>query len=116
MKYYRKEIPEQAVLIFGHPYRFDFLATEDTSLIHELDKCIAKQRGGVIAITQEEYDSELKKKATEQLLRDSSKPPHQRQEIRAPQLPQDRRAVEVVVNPGGRLNGMLARPQIGRDG
>jgi hypothetical protein len=116
MRYFRKEIPEQAILVFGQPFRFDLLATEDQSLIHELDKCIAKQRGGVIAIEKDEHDSELKKKLTENLLRDNSKPPHQRQELKAHPLPQDRRAVEVVANPGGRRGGMFARPQVGRDG
>jgi hypothetical protein len=117
MKYYRKEIPEQAILIFGQPFRFDFLATEDQSLIHELDKCIAKQRGGIIGITKEEYDVEVKKKETESFLQGSSKPlQHQRHELKAIPLPQDRRAVEVVANPGGRRNGMFAQPQRGRDG
>jgi len=116
MKWYRKEIPDQAILVFGQPFRFDLLATEDQSLIHELDKCIAKQRGGVVGITKEEYDLESQKKITENLLRDSSKPPHQRHELKAHPLPQDRRAVEVVANPGGRRGGMFARPQMGRDG
>lgn len=116
MRYFRKEIPEQAILVFGHPLRFDFLATEDQQLISELDKCIRKQRGGVIAISKEEYDQEISKKNTETLLRSNSRPPQQRHELQSIPLPQDRRAVEVVANPGGRRNGLLARPQIGRDG
>src|SRR5574342_967290 len=66
MKYYRKEIPESAVYIFGQPFRFDLLATEDVPLIHELDKCVRKQMGGVVEITKEIYDIELKKKEGEQ--------------------------------------------------
>jgi hypothetical protein len=116
MRYYMKELETVPIYIFGQPFRFDVLATEDPQLIHELDKCIAKQRGGVIAITKEEHDVAVQKKITENLLRDSSKPPHQRHELKAVQLPQDRRAVEVVANPGGRRGGMFARPQVGRDG
>lgn len=117
MRFFKKEIPEQALLVHGYPLRFDFLATEDAGLIAELDKCIAKQRGGVIAISEEEYTAEISKKNSETQLRNNSRPPHQRHELKSLQLPPDRRVAEVVVNPGGgRRNGMLARPQVGRDG
>lgn len=117
MKYYRKEIPTQAVYIFGQPFRFDFLATEDVALVHELDKCIRKQMGGVIAITKDEYDAELKKKESEQQLSANSNSLQQRRELRALNQPlPERRAVEVVANPGGRRNGMFARQQMGDRG
>jgi hypothetical protein len=116
MKYYRKEIPDQAIYVFGQPFRFDILATEEVPLIHELDKCIAKQRGGVIAITQEEYEVEVKKKATEQLLRNASQP--HRPELKSSNLnlQPERRVAEAVVNPGGSRQGMFARQQMDRQG
>jgi hypothetical protein len=114
-KYYRKELENQAVFIFGHPMRFDFLATEDPALISELDKCAAKGIGGVVSITKEQHDEELKKKETLELSNGSSKPhpstPH-RQEIVSPNL-HGPRVAEVIANPGGRRNGMFARPQMG---
>ena len=114
MSYFAKELENQPVFVFGHPMRFDFLATEDPALISELNKCAAKGVGGVISITKEHYDEELKKKA-EATFQNGSKLhpslPH-RQEILSPNLP-DRRAVEAVANPGGSRNGMFARPQMG---
>lgn len=113
-KYYSKEIPEQAVYIFGQPFRFDFLATEDVALITELDKCVRKQVGGVISITKEQYEDEVKKKS----IATQSSNSFRRPELQAShlQIPQDRRAVEVVANPGGKRNGMFARQQMDRDG
>ncbi len=95
MSYFAKELENQPVFVFGHPMRFDFLATEDPALISELNKCAAKGVGGVISITKEHYDEELKKKA-EATFQNGSKLhpslPH-RQEILSPNLP-DRRAVD----------------------
>lgn len=112
-KYYRKELENQPVFIFGHPMRFDFLATEDVVLISELDKCAARGIGGVISITRELYEEEVKKKELE-MSNGNSKPhpstPH-RQEILSPNL-DGRRVAEVVANPRG-SRGMFARPQTG---
>lgn len=118
MRYFAKELPEQAISIMGHPYRFDFLATENPVLVAELEKCVRKQRGGVSEISKEAYDEGLKKKATETLLLNSSRPHPQRHELKASNnLPHpDRRVAEVVANPGGRRNGMFARPQVDRNG
>jgi len=113
MKYFRKEIEQSPVYIRGQPFRFDILATEDAMLIAELDKCVRRQIGGVIEITEAEYQDESKKKESEQLSRNSSNPLQHRAELKSLNLPPDRRAVEVVANPGGRRNGMFARPQMG---
>jgi hypothetical protein len=116
MRYFKKEIPDQAIYVFGQPFRFDFLATEDPAMIIELDKCIAKQRGGVIAISKEEYEVEAQKKTNEQLLRNASQP--HRQELKSSNLNlhPERRAAEAVVNPGGSRKGMFARQQMDRQG
>lgn len=111
-KYYRKEIPEAPVFVAGHPYRFDILSTEDPILISELDKCVARHVGGVIAISKEEYEEEVKKKEQLNLLRNNSKP-QQRQEISALRL-DARRVVEAVSNPAPRT-GMFAKPQVPPD-
>jgi hypothetical protein len=114
MTYFKKELPEQAVFVAGFPVRFDFMATEDPLMVSELTKCANKGVGGVIAITKEIYDEELSKKNAA-LSNGSSKPhlstPH-RQEIISPNL-HGPRVAEVVANPGGRRNGMFARPQMG---
>lgn len=97
------------MFINGHPFRFDVLATSDPSMIAELDKCVARGVGGVIAITQEEHDLELKKKdSLSPSSSNSNQRPH-RAELSALLAP---RAVEAV-NRGGAFNpnGMFARPQ-----
>lgn len=111
-RYFQKEIPESGVLIFGQQFRFDILETSDPTLIAELDKCVARGVGGVIAITKEQYDEEQKKKL---LLSSSasSNPPH-RQELSALRL-DARRVVEAVGNPAPRT-GMFSKPQIPTDG
>jgi len=113
MNYFRKEVEQSPVYIFGQPFRFDLLATEDAMLIAELDKCVHRGIGGVVSITKEEYEEESKKKQAEQLSRNSLNPPQHRPELKSLNLPPDRRAVEAVANPGGRRNGMFARPQMG---
>ena len=62
IKYYRKDIPEMPVYVHGQPLKFEILETGDSALIEELDKCVAFGRGGVIAMTAEEYAEESKKK------------------------------------------------------
>lgn len=109
MRYFKKELPEQALYVMGHPFRFDFLETEDAVLIGELDNCIRAQRGGVVGISKEEYEAEVKKKssATESLLNSNGPPPPHRRELVAPNRPSERRVAEVVGNPGGRRSGMF---------
>lgn len=118
MRYFKKELPDNPVYCLGQPFRFDFLATEDAVLISELDKCIRKQMGGVIAITKEEYEEELKKKeASPQFGGSSNGSPLRRQEIVAAQfrhlnlgVGQDgRRVAAVVANPSSNRRGLLAQ-------
>ena len=117
MRYFLKEIPTNPIYVMGQPYRFDFLATEDPLLISELDKCIKHQRGGVVAITQETYEAEVKKKeASIQFGSNSNASPSRRQELVAAQfqhlnlgVDQDgRRVAAVVANPSSRRGGLLA--------
>ena len=111
-KFYAKEIPESPIFINGHGLRFDFMETEDSMLIAELDKCVARGVGGVMSITQEQYSEEIKKKELSASLNGSLKP-QQRQEISALRL-DARRVVEAVANPAPRA-GMFAKPQIPTD-
>lgn len=112
MKFYLKELPDAPVYIFGSPFRFDFLATEDSTLITELDKCARNGIGGVISITQEQYDEEVKKKQAEIHSENSLRPPPHRTELQAFHKVDQRRVAEVVANPRSR-GGMFARPQTG---
>lgn len=107
--YYKKEIPESPVFVAGHPMRFDVLETEDSMLSSELDKCAARGVGGVMKITQAQYDEEVKKKEQWNLLNGSSKP-RQRQELSALQV-DARRVVEAVGNPAPKI-GQFAKPQV----
>jgi hypothetical protein len=54
-KFYRKELPDTPVYINGAPVRFEVLRTEDQTMINELDACIARHMGGIVAITEEEF-------------------------------------------------------------
>ena len=93
-RYYAKEIPESPCWIFGQPYRFDLLATEDPVLIQELDKCVRKGIGGISALSESNYTEELKKKQDEKLLQSFSKPSQRRNELSALNLsPSASRAV-----------------------
>jgi len=89
--------------------RFDLLETSDSMLISELDKCVARQVGGVMSITEEQYKEESQKKTQQSLLNGSSKPPH-RQELSALLL-DARRVVEAVGNPAPKM-GQFAKPQV----
>lgn len=69
MNYYKKElISNRLALPNGRGVKFEqigtsdtgVLATADPGLIAELDKAVASNRGGVVALTQQQYD-ELKK-------------------------------------------------------
>jgi hypothetical protein len=110
MQYYLKEIPETAVIINGVSMRFDILETADPILISELDKCIQRQIGGVVAITKEQFDEEVKKKANEKLSGNSSNPLRRRQELSSNLL-----AGVGAAAGAGRSNGQFATPQTGRE-
>ena len=108
MNYYRKEIPESAVIVNGVSMRFDILETQDPVLVAELNKCIARGVGGVVSISKEEFDEEVKKKASGMISGDSSKLHQRRQELSANQLGAARAAGGGFANP----NGQFAAPQI----
>lgn len=107
-RYYRKEIPESPIYIFGKPLKFEILETADASLIAELDKCIAHGRGGVIAISQDEYEAE--KKTCQREMRSDSvyKQNRQRLELSSPLFGQ-----HLAVDAANeiRISGAFARPQ-----
>lgn len=67
----------------GQPLKFDILATQDTLLIAELDKCAARGVGGVMTLTEAQYNEEVKKKETGQSLLNSSNPSKRRQVLSA---------------------------------
>lgn len=108
MRYYSKEIPESAVFINGTAMRFDILETADQTLVTELDKCIERGIGGVISMTKEEYDEEVKKKVSGLSSPSSLRQQHQRQELSANQLAGLRAAGAV----GNNINGQFAAPQV----
>jgi hypothetical protein len=107
-KWYKKELPDQAVYISGRPYKFDFMATSDPWLINEFDSAIRHQSGGIVEITQAQYDESIKKK------QQSPSPFNSpwRQEIRAPQFnpAQPARAAVVVGDAPPPRNGHLGLP------
>jgi hypothetical protein len=103
--YYRKEIPESPVYVKGAPMSFDFLETSDPTLIAEFTACIRGQRGGIIEMTKEEYESEIKKKENGIGSESSFRPRMRQQGLSAFNLQGRRAAV-----PDG--SAMLARPQI----
>lgn len=111
MRYFSKEIPESGVIVNGTTMRFDLLETEDPILISELDKCIARGVGGVISITKEQYDDEVKKKESGLSSPDSLNKRHQRQELSANQF-LSLRAAGAGGN-FGNANGQFAAPQVG---
>jgi hypothetical protein len=112
MKFYQKEIPETAVVILGNSMRFDILETADPILIVELDKCIARGVGGVISISEAQFQEELKKKKEGLLSPDSLNRPRMRQELSANHL-LNLRAAGAGGN-FGNANGQFAQPQVGR--
>src|ERR1043165_9747981 len=61
-RYYRKELANNPIMLSnGVPLRFEFLATDDCNLQAELDMAMSRHVGGVVEITQAEYDDLLKK-------------------------------------------------------
>lgn len=109
MRYFSKEIPETAVVINGTSMRFDILETADPVLIQELDNCVARGVGGVVAISEAQYQEEVKKKAQGNSSHDSLNPRRQRQELSANQFLSLRAAVDA-----GNITGQFAKPQVGR--
>lgn len=108
-KYYQKELPESAVYVKGAPLKFDLLQTQDPSLIEELDRCVSRGVGGVISITEAQYQEELKKKELESSSRHSSNQPRGRQELSAPSA---RHVAEAIDRTKSLVNGgMFAGPQ-----
>ena len=61
-RFFAKELADSALYIMGHPMKFDIMATQDTLLIAELDKCVKKGIGGVTTISESQYQEEVKKK------------------------------------------------------
>lgn len=100
--YYSKELPEQPIYINGAPHRFDFLATSDPVLIRHLDSAAAKHVGGIIKITQAQYEAaqEVKKKTPSPAF---SQKRHQREEVRQKVIPSQprRRGAAVAVESAG---------------
>lgn len=107
-KYYRKEIPEMPFYVHGTPLKFEVLETSDTELMKELDKAILFGRGGIIAITQEEFEVEAKKKPNGTISESGYKQKQHRHELSA--LHQDPR-LAAEVGEGIRLGGTFARMQ-----
>lgn len=103
-KYYQKALPENPLYVHGHPLRFDILETEDAKLIGILENCIARQMGGIKALSKEQYDEELKKKESGQNSNNNSNKRQWRQELQALRHPQGFAAVE------GRVKEFLAPP------
>ncbi len=106
-KYYTKEIPDSGLLILGNSLRFDLLETEDAALIAELDKCIARGVGGIISLTEDQYNEELKKKSAGILSNGGLRKQPQRQELSALHLPRHLAAGAGGTNP----DGQFAKPQ-----
>ena len=89
-EYYSKELPESPIYINGAAVRFDLLETQDPSLIQHLNNAAAKHVGGIVKLTQQQYEAalELKKKAQ---LNPSLPKRHQREEVRQKVVPLNRR-------------------------
>lgn len=105
-KYYRKDIPQMPVYIHGTPLKFEILETSDASLITELDRCIQFGRGGVIAITKEEFEEEAKKKPSATTSESVYKQNKQRLELSSPLLNQN-----LVADGAINIGSAFAKPQ-----
>lgn len=108
-KWYRKEIPEMPFYVHGTPLKFEVLETKDDALITELDKAAQMGRGGIIPITQAQFEEESKKKPNGTISESGYKQRQQRQELSAQQLNQSR--VVDAVDGLQFTGGMFARPQ-----
>jgi hypothetical protein len=107
-KFYAKELPESPVYVAGHPLIFDFMETEDSALIGELDKCVARHVGGVIEISEEQFREEVKKKGTGNSSANNLRPRLQRTELAAVQW-------DALLAAGGGVSGQFAKPQFQRE-
>ncbi len=71
MRYFLKELPDQRfVLPSGLPVKFDFMAVDEASqsqLVDALADAARKHVGGIVEITKEQYEEELKKKELSKL-------------------------------------------------
>lgn len=105
--YYTKEIPEMAVYVHGTPLKFELLETSDAALIVELDRCIQFGRGGIKAITKEQFDEEAKKKPPVTVSESGYKQKQQRLELSSPHLSHDPAAGGADI----RIGNVFARPQ-----
>jgi len=109
-KFYRKDIPQMPVYVRGTPLKFEILETQDPILIEELDRCIAFNRGGVMSISQQEFEEEAKKKPSGTISESGYKQRQQRVELSSPLLSQN-----LVADAGINIGGQFARPQdVGR--
>jgi hypothetical protein len=108
-KYYSKEIPEMPIYVHGTPLKFEVLETSDAALIVELDKAIQFGRGGVFAITKEQFDDLAQKKTSESRSESGYKQNQHRPELSAPHL--NLGAVVDGASPDVRFGGVLARAQ-----
>lgn len=77
--YFEKELPQHPIYINGHPHRFDLLKTDDANLIQHLDSAAQKRIGGIVKLTEYQYEDKLKKKAAQP---SSLRKPHRREEVR----------------------------------
>lgn len=78
-----KEISESPVYVMGQPLKFDIMATQDTLLISELDKCVKRGVGGILTLTEAQYNEELSKKNSSTPSPDSLSPTHRKQVLSA---------------------------------
>ena len=70
--YFSKELPDQAIYVNGHPFRFSCLKTADQWLITELRNAIKQGIGGVYELKDEAaYNECVKKNNVEKSLRNS---------------------------------------------
>ena len=96
------------IYVHGTPLKFEVLETSDAALIVELDKAIQFGRGGVFAITKEQFD-DLAQKTSESRSESGYKQNQHRPELSAPHL--NLGAVVDGASPDVRFGGVLARAQ-----
>lgn len=77
--YYAKELPSQSFYVNGKAYKFDLLRLDDPDLIQHFDSAAAKGIGGIVRLTEDEYNESLKKKASQP---SSLKQPRGREEFK----------------------------------
>jgi len=100
--YFKKDLPESPIYVFGHPMRFDLLMTEDAAMAQELTNCANRHVGGITVLNKEQFEEEVKKKTAENGSGNSSKPKQWRTELSHPFRPE----------PSVVAGGSFARPQI----